>query len=591
MALKHFSLLGTMKSVLVILVVYLLSVGNCATTGCEINPFGSNTPLVVKYGTTSLIEPTPGYSTLSFTRNALVEFACPGTQITKNGTSLGALVTATCKTGDVFTINGHDVHWSYLSCHNVINPTVREITRNTDTNDPNNQCVNNNKKLQIIQIGFALSTNRFTEAMTICFDSTSKLAIYTYFVLSASINYRARNVANPSFSQDDTFYRMGRSVNTMYQNIQTTYNTLVGLESTSTQYVNRSIFPNRGHLAAKADFVYEPHQRATYRYLRQKYYSKITKFHVFCQNRRPMLNIDTVMLPISSGGLRGGNDIKRDVVNSTGLGCNIYPMQTKAPLTINPTSNTLIYPLPGEYSIRLAPNSQVEFSCPESRIAVGGNVGSNVITATCEENGAFKIPLLPEDQVLDYSSLKCISEPVPTVRKVRYYELNHGDPNINCHNKLLNNLIILKIGFRIDSFGRYLNHIDVCFDIVDKIPVYSHYNISAATNSRAKGFQNPYFIQDENFYELNSDLYRLFRDVKYTVNDIVGLNYDSGKYINGDIFINKGHLAAKADFVYEPLQKATYRKTKKTVKYPNSLPAMSPFPQSDKLLIQALSES
>ncbi|XP_050514381.1 uncharacterized protein LOC126889793 [Diabrotica virgifera virgifera] len=240
-------------------------------------------------------------------------------------------------------------------------------------------------------------------------------------------------------------------------------------------------------------------------------------------------------------------------------GCTIYPIRRDAPFPINPTSNTLLYPRPSETSIRFAPNTQVEFSCPESNVIVRGNLGDTLITATCEENGAFKIPWQSEDLVFDYSSLKCTGEPIPTVRKFRHYELKYGDPNINCHNKLHHNLVILKIGFRIDSYGRYLDHIDICFDTADKIPVYSHYNISAATNSRAKGFQNPYFIKDESHYELNSDLYQLFRDVKYTVNNIVGLNYDSNKYINQGIFINKGHLAAKADFVYESLQKATFR--------------------------------
>jgi hypothetical protein len=94
--------------------------------------------------------------------------------------------------------------------------------------------------------------------------------LYSTYDLTRSIGNHESGVARPSFIEDD-FYNLDRKVNDLYVRggQQATINGLLGLSASSTKYIEDSsdYFLSRGHLTAKADFVYGPQQTATFHYV------------------------------------------------------------------------------------------------------------------------------------------------------------------------------------------------------------------------------------------------------------------------------------------------------------------------------------
>lgn len=248
------------------MILWCVSSAESAPTSCSINPFVTNAPIFIYPETTELIYPEHGQKVLKFSTYTVIELACPNGEVSVDGVSKGTLVIAVCAGDNTFNIDGKYVVWDQIVCTKEITPTVTDVT-DLARDEVHNKCFDKEGKLKIIQIGFTLDTNRFLNYIDICFSTVTKVAAYSYFVIPSSINSRARGVQNPSFKQDDIFYKMGKSVNQFYKDAQSTINRILGLPSTSTEYINKSTFINRGHLAAKADFVYEPFQKGTYRYL------------------------------------------------------------------------------------------------------------------------------------------------------------------------------------------------------------------------------------------------------------------------------------------------------------------------------------
>ncbi|VEN40216.1 unnamed protein product [Callosobruchus maculatus] len=120
-----------------------------------------------------------------------------------------------------------------------------------------------------------------------------------------------------------------------------------------------------------------------------------------------------------------------------------------------------------------------------------------------------------------------------------------------------------EVGFQVDE-NRFITTYSVCFDNVNQNTMYSFFNLTSEIASAARGVPRPNFYEDKGFYHVGGvPVYKLYARTgqRKTINTLLGLHYSSTKYIqNGAwLFLARGHLTAKADFVYAAQQDSTFR--------------------------------
>ncbi|GJQ78069.1 hypothetical protein Trydic_g16000, partial [Trypoxylus dichotomus] len=216
-------------------------------------------PLILRpeggYGNDAFFLPSSG-DTISLAENQLVDIACPNGNVLVNGGSLGSSTSQARCTAGRFVIGGQNVPFSAITCSTIPYHTAR-FTGST--------CLSNYRE---IEIGFAVG-NRFLRIMSICFDQNLQYSLYTEFNQTKTIGGYQSGFPRPSWIQGSGFFSVsGFSIDTLYtRNRQRiTINALLGLSETSYQYIAETsdLFLARGHLAAKADFLYGAQQRATF---------------------------------------------------------------------------------------------------------------------------------------------------------------------------------------------------------------------------------------------------------------------------------------------------------------------------------------
>lgn len=232
------------------------------------NDLGDPQPLLLKPGLTgtghdAYYQPNPsGGDSIEFQEGETLHLACPGGELRITGATTGSETgDAVCSGGKSFTINGKTVPFSQLTC----TKQPFHEAKYTGVN-----CAGTNYKE--IEVGFQIETSqRFLRVLRICFDDVAQTTIYSEFNLTRSIGGYQSGFPRPSFIEDD-FYNLGtQKLDTLYsRNTQrTTVNALVGLAAGSTKYVHASndYFMSRGHMTAKADFVYGAQHRATFHFV------------------------------------------------------------------------------------------------------------------------------------------------------------------------------------------------------------------------------------------------------------------------------------------------------------------------------------
>ncbi|GJQ77097.1 hypothetical protein Trydic_g23668 [Trypoxylus dichotomus] len=207
------------------------------------------------YGNSAFFLPSSG-DTISLAENQLVDIACPNGNVLVNGGSLGSSTSQARCTGGRFVIGGQNVPFTAITC-SVIPAHTARFTGST--------CLSNYRQ---IEIGFAVGS-RFLRIMSICFDQSQQNSLYSEFNLTRTIGGYQVGYPRPSWLQGSGFFSVsGVTVDTLYtRNRQrTTINGLLGLSASSYQYIAETsdLYLARGHLTAKADFLYGSQQRATF---------------------------------------------------------------------------------------------------------------------------------------------------------------------------------------------------------------------------------------------------------------------------------------------------------------------------------------
>lgn len=120
---------------------------------------------------------------------------------------------------------------------------------------------------EMYRVGFNVSSNRFVETMRICYEPAQLRTLYVeHVLLPASIHFQ-KSVKRLNFSKAGYF--QGFNMNHLYSHYNQQQQAAVALQGQ--QHVrhlfdNNTLFLARGHLAAKADYIYASQQRSTFNF-------------------------------------------------------------------------------------------------------------------------------------------------------------------------------------------------------------------------------------------------------------------------------------------------------------------------------------
>ncbi|XP_059483449.1 uncharacterized protein LOC132201355 [Neocloeon triangulifer] len=198
---------------------------------------------------------------VSFDVGQEVLFACPGATLNVTGTPEAL---ATCVDGTTFQLSdGTQYDFTLLGCTKLPFHTYQDTGR---------LCGRPQEIYPIYGFGFELSDGTFYKILETCFDPEKASTRYSVFVQTPEIRGYQSGYPRPSFFLEGPFYN-GFDVYQAYtrDNQTATLANILGSMDLALQYVNQSFsssfYMARGHLAAKADYVYGAHQRATFWYL------------------------------------------------------------------------------------------------------------------------------------------------------------------------------------------------------------------------------------------------------------------------------------------------------------------------------------
>ena len=236
----------------------------CKLTGCSIRvneDLPEPQPLLIIPGGSKdglgFYLPEDSSGVVSINAGDDIYLACPGnSNYLKLAGSGVRTAFATCESGTTFTINSKTHDFSEFACQSYPFHTARKSGET---------CYDGTKSH--IEIGFVVEADFYT-IIDVCFDDDEYNALYSKFTVVSGIGGYQSGFPRPSFIQDDLY--PGLSVDNLYtRNTQReTISSILGSTQLGNQYVDSSsdYFLSRGHLTAKADFVYGTFQRATFHF-------------------------------------------------------------------------------------------------------------------------------------------------------------------------------------------------------------------------------------------------------------------------------------------------------------------------------------
>ncbi|XP_033340031.2 salivary endonuclease isoform X1 [Megalopta genalis] len=181
-----------------------------------------------------------------------VLIACPGDKNKIVGTNVKE-ATATCQNGKNFDVNGVTRQFSTITCESNPQISTRILTQ---------KCLGD--KISIA-VGYQL-TNKFLTTYEVCRNDNTYETYYSKFKLTKANQGQSR-YPRPTWRAENHFN--GMDVDRLYywETQRTVIQNLLGSNAPAAKRVNKQLFLSRGHLTAKADFVYGSQQNCTFQYL------------------------------------------------------------------------------------------------------------------------------------------------------------------------------------------------------------------------------------------------------------------------------------------------------------------------------------
>ncbi|XP_011186396.1 uncharacterized protein LOC105214586 [Zeugodacus cucurbitae] len=166
------------------------------------------------------------------------------------------------------------------------------------------------------------------------------------------------------------------------------------------------------------------------------------------------------------------------------------------------------------------------------------SIDKTLVTASCVSGSNFRV----DGTTYSFKELSCKSWPGFVAEKT----------GASC-----NGGIMVRVGFKISS-SRFVEQYQVCFNEGEEVTRYVHHDLNPGSNYYQTGVERLTFQTGGFFGGKNVD--KLYTQVtqKETINNHLG--GDANKYFdnNKNIYLARGHMAAKADFDYGTEQRATF---------------------------------
>lgn len=209
------------------------------------------------------------------------------------------------------------------------------------------------------------------------------------------------------------------------------------------------------------------------------------------------------------------------------------------PLYLSSDDGQFLLPETSAGIIELNQNESVDVFCPSGFRDRFEGYKNKTISAYCVSNKEFRVG----DEKIKFNELACIQMP-PHEQKLT--------------NQICPNGQIVEIGFQTET--NWLKMITVCHNITVASTRWSHYYQKPRNQGFQRGFRRIRFSQGDLYSGLNvNNLYE--RKVqRQTISKILGseqLGVDLVPEV-GDLFLSRGHLAARSDFIFGLQQQGTF---------------------------------
>ncbi|XP_004530581.1 uncharacterized protein LOC101463362 [Ceratitis capitata] len=186
--------------------------------------------------------------------------------------------------------------------------------------------------------------------------------------------------------------------------------------------------------------------------------------------------------------------------------------------------------------VELGNGALVDMYCNKSFVAPFTN--RTKVTAQCLQKQYF----LVDGVIYPFSNFSCTDWPAFTARRTG--RVCNGGTDL------------LEVGFELEA--GFLQTMDICHDEVNEVTRYVHHVLNPSSAGYQHGVSRPRFITGDFYNGKNVD--NLYTKVKQnqTFSEILGM--DATPYFNDtiDVYLARGHMAAKVDFIFGAPQKATF---------------------------------
>ncbi|KAI8122061.1 hypothetical protein FF38_05737 [Lucilia cuprina] len=230
--------------------------GNINNAGCSLSLRNdlknAKMPLLITPGTT-LFYPYDENGFINVNFNRAIELVC--TRGFANPDQPTTTITfAFCIRGQMFNITNSSMDLGTVACTGWNDVTVANLS---------NSC---NGGTKFLDVGFQLAPMRFASVYQVCFNEEYEVTRYVQHTLYKGAN-NYQNSERPNKFLKAGFFG-GEELDVIYtkQTQRVLLNRILGQDST--KYFNdNNYYLSKGHLAAKADFVYASQQRTTFLYI------------------------------------------------------------------------------------------------------------------------------------------------------------------------------------------------------------------------------------------------------------------------------------------------------------------------------------
>lgn len=190
--------------------------------------------------------------------------------------------------------------------------------------------------------------------------------------------------------------------------------------------------------------------------------------------------------------------------------------------------------------VQLKHGEALELHCIKS--FTGTFAGYTFLNSTCWQQQSF----LALGSLYQLQDFVCTSWPTYTARRTNR-PCNGGTD-------------LLEVGFQLSATAsdEFLQTYDVCHDELAEVTRYVHHVLYPGSAQYQRSVSRPTFIPGD-FYN-GKDVNTMYTQVQQniTISEILGMDASPYFNISGNVYLARGHLSAKTDFVFGAAQQATF---------------------------------